>query len=110
MLSFFGYEIVRSENIKKLKSRLSHASGALSDIQHLVTSCVDKNANEHTKEIASAVLSRILCSADRVRNKPSWYIHDYERELFEKYLNGETKACASNNSCIEEARELNAKG
>jgi len=86
--------------------RLSHASGALSDINIIITSCVGKAETRPQKvdEVCSSVLQRILCSADVVRQKPSWYIHDWEKELWEKYLSGELKACASDNPTIEEAK------
>jgi hypothetical protein len=107
-------EIINRDYIRKdapmlkssIHSQLSHASGALSDIQIIVTSCVPKDANGKLKEIASAVLQRILCSANKVHSKPSWYIHDWEKELWKKYLNGDFKACATDIPCIQEADRL----
>jgi hypothetical protein len=94
----------RPENA--LRSRLAQASGALSDIQMLVTDCVSKTADPETLKLAESVLERILCSADKVRNAPGWYRHEFERRLFERYLGGETKACATDVPCIVLASEF----
>jgi benzoyl-CoA reductase/2-hydroxyglutaryl-CoA dehydratase subunit BcrC/BadD/HgdB len=97
--------------IKKLEERLAHANGAFSDITELVTSCIPKRkTNKKLHEIAEVILSRILCSASTIHNKPSWYIHDWEKKLYEQYHNGEIKCCGLERSSIEEAgRLLNEK-
>lgn len=88
--------------------RLGHATGALDDINCIVTS-VGKNDPLRLHEVAAAVLGRILCSADRVRIEPSWYRHDWEQQEWERYLNGDKKACASQSeSCLAQARRLSA--
>lgn len=93
--------------IERLKIRLSHASGALSDIQSIATDCV-KSSDAASAAIGEAILNRILCSADMVRNPPRRYCHAWEQMLWEKYLSGELKACASDNPCRMEAEELEA--
>lgn len=84
------------------EKRLSQASGALSDIQILVTSCVNREAPKETQELAETILLRILCSADQARTKPSFYIHVWEKKAWERYL----KACASDMPCINVSKEL----
>jgi hypothetical protein len=86
--------------------RAAHANGALSDIITLVTSCVAKDCSQETRTVAENVLDRILCSASMVHVKPSWYVHDWERDLYEKYLNRQTKACTSDAPSIDEASVL----
>lgn len=88
------------------QQRLSQASGALADITILVTGCVSKEASKKTQELAESVLLRILCSADCVKRKPSWYIHSWEERAWERYLNGELKACASDRACVDVSEEL----
>ena len=41
-----------------------------------------------------------------VFNKPGCYIHDYEQKLYDEYFSGRLKACGSDKSAIEEAKEL----
>ena len=94
------------ERIRKLEERLAHANGALDDIVILVTSCVPKDTPEKYKEIFGVVLRRCLTSASQVYNKPGFYIHDYEKELYEEYFSGKLKACASDLPAIEEAKRL----
>ena len=91
-----------------LEERLSHASGALADITILVTSCVpkEKHGNEKLHQTAEAVLSRILCSADSVKRRPSHYIHDWEEKLYEEYFSGKLKACASEEPCVDIANSV----
>jgi hypothetical protein len=89
-----------------LEERLAHANGALGDIATTITSCVSQNASDETKALARSVLNRILCSASMVHREPGWYVHEYEREEYERYLTGKTKACASDSPCIEEAQRL----
>src|SRR4051812_209361 len=72
---------------------LSHASGALSDIQAIVTDCVGSKDSPRLQEICEAVLLRIFSSGDRKRTPPSWYRHDWERNAWERYLSGDIKAC-----------------
>jgi hypothetical protein len=88
------------------KERLWQASGALSDIQCIVTDCVRRDAEPKLQEIASAVLSRILSSADTIRKPPSWYVHEWEKELWQRYMDGEIKACAYEEPCIKVAHDL----
>lgn len=89
-----------------IRERLAHASGALNDIQTLVTSCVAHDASDDAKKLARNVLRRILNSADQVRSRPSWYVHEYESELFESYMSGALRACSSDIACIREAKRL----
>jgi len=92
---------------KKLEDRLSHANGALGDIMVLCTSCVPKNpSQEELVNIMSAIHQRILCSASKEQSPPSYFRHEWERKHWEAYLNGQTKACATDRPCIEVAKEL----
>ena len=88
-----------------MRNRLAQASGALEDIRSLVTDCVSASADPETIRLANSVLERILCSADKVRHAPSFYRHRFEQHLFERYLNGELHACATDRPCIEVASE-----
>ena len=73
---------------------LAQARGALSDIAGLVTDCVPKDAPPQMHELCESVLGRILSSGDRRRSRPSWFRHEWERKLWERYESGEIKACA----------------
>lgn len=94
--------------VEKLEERLAQASGALSDILNLVTDSVPAvDASPELVEMCEFILGRILTSADRPRNKPGWYRHGWERKRWEKYLSGETKACAHpETACLEWAKFL----
>ncbi len=80
--------------------------GCLSELKHLCTSCVDRKADNETKTLAENVLDRILCSAYVTKEKPSWYIHPWEENLWTKYLSGETKACGHETSCVKKDKEI----
>jgi hypothetical protein len=100
----------RDVKIKKLKSdlarlreRLSQASGALSDIEVLVTSCV---ASADDSRIPKAVLDRILSSAHKVHRRPSWFRFPWEKDLWEKYERGGINACGHTGACCDVAQNL----
>ena len=86
--------------------RLSQASGALEDIIVTVTSCLPSYASDAAVSQAKSILHRILCSADKVRARPSWFRFDWERELWEQYERGELNACATDRPCIEVSRQV----
>jgi hypothetical protein len=88
------------------EERFSQASGALSDIKILVTSCVSRNCDLKTRNIASSVLGRILSSAHDVHRKPNWYIHDFEKEIHERYESGTLNACSYDESSKSVAQKL----
>jgi hypothetical protein len=85
--------------------RLSHASGALSDIMTLVTSCVPRDASPEVRRLAEGVLRRILASADHVRSAPSYYIHGWEETAWRDYLDGGAKGCAEDRPCLDAAKQ-----
>jgi len=88
-IRFVKRSILQKE-IAWLDYRLSQANGALSDIIVLVTSCVNKD-NKSECDLAKSVLRRILCSSSKRHDKPSWYIHEWEKELYEQYYNRESQ-------------------
>jgi len=92
--------------INRKDEQLGQASGALSYIQSLSTSSVKKEWPEEVKRVFQVILNRILSSAHKVHLEPRWYIHDYEREEWEKYLSGQTKACASDKPSKDVAAAL----
>ena len=92
-----------------LDKQRSQATGALDDINGLVTSCVGDDDPVRLHKISEAVLSRILSSADRPRTRPSWFKHKWERKLWEEYENRQTKACASQRACKDVADALDRK-
>lgn len=94
----------------RIGRQLAHANGALCDIITLVTSCVERDPRSSHKKItdlAKVILGRILSSSSMVWNKPSWYIHSWEKQLYKDYFSGKIRACASpNKSSYELAKEL----
>lgn len=84
--------IERSENLMK---RFAHAAGALNDIEILVTSCVPVNASEETYKLAEAILRRSLASAHAKHCIPSWFVHEWERHLWEEFELGHIHACGT---------------
>jgi hypothetical protein len=117
-----------SDEIAALNERSAQSSGALSDIITLVTDCLPKTQTEDSRladcgsedydmpttlaeyvelhKIAEAVLSRIMCSADRVRSAPSYFRHDWEEKLWSDYLGRRIDACASRIPCMTLAGRL----
>jgi len=96
-------------DIQDLEKRLSHANGALEDIRTLATSCVGKDDPEQLHKFAQAILERILTSASSEWSEPGWYRHEWEEELWERYLSGDLKACATDAPSIEVSRSLFSK-
>ena len=91
---------------ERLKAQLAQANGAGADIITLITSCVAQDAPEEVHKLAESVLERLLCSSQTEWNKPRWFIHPWERELWRKYIDQELNACASDQPSIDEARRL----
>jgi hypothetical protein len=100
------HAILSHRKIRRLDKKLGHASGALADIQTIVTDCVGKDDPARVHELSEVILSRILTSADRPRTKPSWFRHAWEEKLWCEYLGGKLKACASDKPCIDVAEAL----
>jgi len=122
-------ELFLRDEIAALNDRNSHASGALSDILTLVTDGLPKMESEESRlrdvehledyefptsireyvelhKVAEAVLSRILCSADRVRSTPSYFRHEWEEKLWAGYLGKRIDACATREPCLTVAGKL----
>jgi len=68
--------------VQGTSEELAVLRGTISEIYILATSCVNVNASEETHSLAKSIVSRIL-SAGYVR-RPSWFVHDWERALWEK--------------------------
>lgn len=90
-----------------LEEQLGHANGAAEDIILFITSGVGVNASPEIHELARSILHRFLSSAQKEWKAPSYFIHAWEKEEWEHYLKGKTKACATTNPTIEEAQRLN---
>jgi hypothetical protein len=101
-----GYRTIlqdKESDLARLRERLSQASGALSDIEVLVTSCV---ASADDSRIPKAVLDRILSSAHKVHRRPSWFRFPWEKDLWEKYERGGINACGHTGACCDVAQNL----
>ena len=70
-----------AEQLKKKAMEPKEMRGALSEIYILATSCVSVNAPEETHKLAKSVVSRILSAG--YSGRPSWFVHDWERLLWE---------------------------
>lgn len=76
-----------------MNEKLAHASGALADIYILTTSCVAVDASKEAHELAEAITRRILCSAHKVHHAPSWFRHEWERQLWQELEKGQICTC-----------------
>lgn len=72
---------------------LGHANGALADIYLIVTDSLPVDAPEEIHELCRSVVHRILSSDSMVHTPPGWYRHDWEKEIWEDYLDGKIKPC-----------------
>lgn len=86
--------------------KLAHASGALSEIYTLVTSCVAIDAPIEVHELAEAVASRILSSAHKVHSAPAWFVHGWEERLWAEFESGKIHACGTDKPCNRIATQL----
>lgn len=77
------------------EEKLAHAAGALSDIYILATSCIAIDALEEVHNLAKAIVRRTLSSAHTTHRSPSWFIHDWERRLWEEFETGAISPCGA---------------
>ncbi len=89
----FTFEPLLAQLIKELRllrdslcgekpMELAELRGALSEIYFLATNCVSVNAPVETHSLAKSIVSRILSAGCTI--KPAWFIHDWERALWEE--------------------------
>jgi hypothetical protein len=94
-ISWLGYmfKLVMPKPERGLSEKLAHTAGALSDIYILTTSCVAVNASEETHKLAETITRRILSSGHPTHCPPSWFRHDWEKQLWQEYQSGLIGVC-----------------
>jgi len=86
--------------IEALEEKLASANGALNDILTMCEIATDMTIYER-------IHARCLNSCSVVYDRPIWHANrEWERKNYDRYFNGTTKACASNQSCYLWAKLL----